>query len=180
MQRVHSYLGTCRMLLMISSLPSPAATWRAVDLSILLGILIRCGNFCTISLTTSSFPLWVAAYNGASPVIVFGEPSAPLLRRSFTISRWPPWQALVNSNISNVFMNSKKEKLHLRNWQNVNPLLVHRALKLLNSEKYGVRVHLAQGALNPLTPMSDQDIISPYNINTISSRQVIRIKANIS
>ena len=26
----------------------------------------------------------------------------------------------------------------------------------------------------PLTPMSDQDIISPYNINTISSRQVIR------
>ena len=30
--------------------------------------------------------------------------------------------------------------------------------------------------LNPLTPMSDQDRISPYNINTISSRQVMRIK----
>ena len=28
----------------------------------------------------------------------------------------------------------------------------------------------------PLTPMSDQDRISPYNINTISSRQVMRIK----
>ena len=54
------------------------------------------------------------------------------------------------------------------------------ALKLLNSEKYRVRVHLAQGALNPLTPMSDQDIISPYNINTISRRQVMRIKKNIS
>ena len=30
--------------------------------------------------------------------------------------------------------------------------------------------------LNPLTPMSDQDRISPYNINTISSRQVMRKK----
>ena len=32
---------------------------------------------------------------------------------------------------------------------------------------------------NPLAPMSDQDRISPYNINTISSRQVMRIKKNI-
>ena len=29
--------------------------------------------------------------------------------------------------------------------------------------------------LNPLTPMSDQYRISPYNISTISSRQVLRI-----
>ena len=35
-------------------------------------------------------------------------------------------------------------------------------------------------ALNPLTPMSDQDRISPYNINTISSRQVMRIKKSIN
>ena len=28
-------------------------------------------------------------------------------------------------------------------------------------------------SLNPFTPSSDQDRISPYNINTISSRQVI-------
>ena len=34
--------------------------------------------------------------------------------------------------------------------------------------------------LNPITPMSDQDRISPYNINTISSRQVMRIKKNIN
>ena len=34
--------------------------------------------------------------------------------------------------------------------------------------------------LNPLIPMSDQDRISPYNINTISSRQVMRIKKNIN
>ena len=31
-------------------------------------------------------------------------------------------------------------------------------------------------AFNPLTPMSDQDRISPYNINTISIRQVMRMK----
>ena len=30
----------------------------------------------------------------------------------------------------------------------------------------------------PLTPISDQDRISPYNINTISSRQVMRTKKN--
>ena len=30
--------------------------------------------------------------------------------------------------------------------------------------------------LDPLTPMSDQDRISPYNINTISSRQMMRKK----
>ena len=29
------------------------------------------------------------------------------------------------------------------------------------------------------TPISDKDKISPYSINTISSRQVIRIKKNI-
>ena len=33
---------------------------------------------------------------------------------------------------------------------------------------------------NTLTPMSDQDKISPYNIDTISSRQVMRIKKNIN
>ena len=34
--------------------------------------------------------------------------------------------------------------------------------------------------VNPSTPMSDQDRISPYNITTISSRQVMRIKKNIN
>ena len=28
---------------------------------------------------------------------------------------------------------------------------------------------------NSVTPMGDQDIISPYNINTVSSKQVMRI-----
>ena len=37
----------------------------------------------------------------------------------------------------------------------------------------------SQNDFNPLTPMSDQDRISPYNINTISTRQVMRIKKNI-
>ena len=35
-------------------------------------------------------------------------------------------------------------------------------------------------SVNPLTPMSDQDRISPYSINTISSRQIIRIIENIN
>ena len=34
--------------------------------------------------------------------------------------------------------------------------------------------------LNPLTPISDQNRISLYNINTISTRQVMRIKKNIN
>ena len=34
--------------------------------------------------------------------------------------------------------------------------------------------------LNTLTPISDQDRISPYNINTLPSRQVRRIKKNIN
>ena len=33
--------------------------------------------------------------------------------------------------------------------------------------------------VNPFTPMSDQERISPYNINTISCTQVMRIKKNI-
>ena len=35
-------------------------------------------------------------------------------------------------------------------------------------------------SINPFTPTSDQDRISPYNINTISSRQVMRIEKNIN
>ena len=34
--------------------------------------------------------------------------------------------------------------------------------------------------INPFTPTSDQERISPYNINTISSRQVMRIEKNIN
>ena len=34
--------------------------------------------------------------------------------------------------------------------------------------------------VNPLTPMSDQDRISPYNINTISSRQMMRMNKKIN
>ena len=34
--------------------------------------------------------------------------------------------------------------------------------------------------LLPLTPICDQERISPYNINKISSRQVMRINKNIN
>ena len=33
---------------------------------------------------------------------------------------------------------------------------------------------------DPLIPVSDQDRISPYNINTISNRQMMRIKKIIN
>ena len=33
---------------------------------------------------------------------------------------------------------------------------------------------------DPLTPMSDQDRISPYSINTISTRQVMKIQKDIN
>ena len=37
-----------------------------------------------------------------------------------------------------------------------------------------------ENVLNPLTPTSDQDRISPYGINTISTRQVMRINWNVN
>ncbi|RMX55215.1 hypothetical protein pdam_00022940 [Pocillopora damicornis] len=42
------------------------------------------------------------------------------------------------------------------------------------------RKQAAVSCFNPFTPTSDQDRISPYNINTISSRQVMRIQKNIN
>ena len=39
---------------------------------------------------------------------------------------------------------------------------------------------LEKDFFNPLTPMSDQDRISPYNIYTISTKEVMRIKKNIN
>ena len=35
-------------------------------------------------------------------------------------------------------------------------------------------------AVDPLTPMSDHERFSLYNINTISSKKVMRIKKNIN
>ena len=34
--------------------------------------------------------------------------------------------------------------------------------------------------VKPLTPISDQDKISPHNIKTISSRQVMTVKKNLN
>ena len=39
---------------------------------------------------------------------------------------------------------------------------------------------LLQKKLNPLIPVSDEDRISSYNINTISTRIVMRKKKNIN
>ena len=39
-----------------------------------------------------------------------------------------------------------------------------------------VLLYYATSTIKLFTPISDQDRISPYNINTVSSRQVMRIK----
>ena len=43
-----------------------------------------------------------------------------------------------------------------------------------------LNVIIQNNGFNPFTPTSDQDRISPYSVNTISSRQVMRIEENIN
>ena len=52
-------------------------------------------------------------------------------------------------------------------------------LKGLKTNKKTQIVDNLNQTIYPLTPTSDQDRISPYNIITISNRQVMRIKKNI-
>ena len=52
-------------------------------------------------------------------------------------------------------------------------------LKGLKTNKKTQIVDNLNQTIYPLTPTSDQDRISPYNIITISNRQVMRIKENI-
>ena len=46
--------------------------------------------------------------------------------------------------------------------------------------KYRLKKQWNTASFNPLTPMSDQDRISPNNINTKSTKRVMRIKKNIN
>ena len=48
----------------------------------------------------------------------------------------------------------------------------------LSPQTYGNHCGMSEDLFNPLTTISDQVKTSPYNINTISSRQVMRIKKN--
>ena len=41
-------------------------------------------------------------------------------------------------------------------------------------------VKVTKQLINPLTPMADQERISPYNVNTISTRYEMRIKKTIN
>ena len=43
-----------------------------------------------------------------------------------------------------------------------------------------VLIYYATSTIKLFTPMSGQDRISPYNINTVSSRQVMRIKKKLT
>ena len=61
-----------------------------------------------------------------------------------------------------------------------NKLLWLRFVLVLNEHHYMTmvvaEVSLDMPVVNPLTPMSDQEKISLYNINTVLTRQVMRIK----
>ena len=50
-------------------------------------------------------------------------------------------------------------------------------MKKFNRTQFECRI---QDLMNPLTPMSDGDRISPYIIDTVSSRKVMRIEKNIT
>ena len=52
-------------------------------------------------------------------------------------------------------------------------------LQELFSEIFSIHQH-KRCKVNHLTCMSEQDRISPYNTNTISSRQMMRIEKNIN
>ena len=69
------------------------------------------------------------------------------------------------------------------NFLNVNFLLVFYNSYLYNftsSLSFQCYLQCFLQLINPFTPTSDQDRISPYNINTVSSRQVMRIEKNIN
>ena len=51
-------------------------------------------------------------------------------------------------------------------------------IKQLEIYYYGGKQNMY--SVNPLTPMTDEDWISPYNINTISSTLVMRVKKSIN
>ena len=52
--------------------------------------------------------------------------------------------------------------------------------KILIFRSVNYKFNVWKIAINPLTPMSDQDRISPSKINIVSSKQVIRIRKNIN
>ena len=97
------------------------------------------------------------------------------------------------SSISSGFPNSTHDRTHLIILQGRGKYCENKVFcpktKHINQFKSPIRTsppgiqctdYEAIASLNPLTPMSDQERIPPYNINTISNRQVMRITKNIS
>ena len=76
------------------------------------------------------------------------------------ICKVPNEKSKKHSPVRSVYMYTLALNLHIENLLKIN-------------EYFGV-------LLNPLMPMSDQDKISPYNINTKSRRQVMRTKKSVN
>ena len=66
-------------------------------------------------------------------------------------------------------------------------VLNSKSFTLTDSEMFNLKVNVRKReksflkkGINPSAPSSDQDRIPPYNINKISSKQVMRINKNIN
>ena len=77
--------------------------------------------------------------------------------------------ARLASRVEIVFSDSLSEIVPETNW-----------LRFDNLRKSHYRGEEVLKECKTLTPISDQEIISPYNIHTLSSRRVLRIKKNIN
>ena len=81
------------------------------------------------------------------------------------------------------FWNSKTKQIDIVCKKRKNFILTQLILSISSSVTKFLQsflIHLFHFGLKPLTTLRDQDRISPYNINTISSRQSMGIKKNIN
>ena len=62
----------------------------------------------------------------------------------------------------------------------IDQLAITLGLVYAQTDLGSVRGNLQGTSINPFTPRSDQHVNSPYNSNTLSSRQVMRIKKIIN
>ena len=84
----------------------------------------------------------------------------------------PVWCSLTSLGRTDLMILQLLPRILLLNFDNL-------SCQLFKCGEYSCYLLLHPGCFNPLTPISDQDRISPYNINTMASRQLMRIKKKI-
>ena len=115
-----------------------------------------------------SISLWLLA--NSLFLSALKTPVSPLSKKSISHD---------NLSITDIPVNYQQQVFPLQVFHNIrlssNFFVTFESIRIFSSLQYHEIPHF-----NPLTPISDQDRIPPYNIKTISSRQVIRMKKNIS